>query len=196
MQQKMIKNQRDYSICCRPGSSWWHHSRLWCKGWYVMVNLEVASCSIFQDNRDQIFPDAEVISGADGSKATCIRPEAAEDVISGYNVETFWDYCTIMWICELLASAVFKKIKIGHLYKALITVRPFGSHFLGQEAKMSNDLHNSKCNTWSIIYKTVNLSKSVQAFPRNRDSSMTQNLRLCDLLPPRSRFLTSFSVEM
>ena len=47
-------------------------------------------------------------------------------------------------ICELLASAVFQKIEISHLWNALTTARPFGPHFRGQEAKMSTNLHNNK----------------------------------------------------
>ena len=57
-----------------------------------MVNCEVASCSIFRDNREKIFPDAEVGGGANGINAICTRPEVADAVISGYNVETFRDY--------------------------------------------------------------------------------------------------------
>ena len=47
---------------------------------------------------------------------------------------------TMLRICELLASAVFRKFEFSHLRNALNTVRPFGPHFRGQEAKMSNDL--------------------------------------------------------
>ena len=44
---------------------------------------------------------------------------------------------------ELLASAIFQKIEISHLCNALTTVRPFGPHFQGQEAKLSDDLHKA-----------------------------------------------------
>ena len=54
-----------------------------------MVNFEVASCSIFQDNREKKFPDAEVGGGAGDINAICSRLEVANDIISGYNVETF-----------------------------------------------------------------------------------------------------------
>ena len=40
-----------------------------CNGCYVMVNFEVASCSIFQDNHEKKFPDAEVSGGAGGMNA-------------------------------------------------------------------------------------------------------------------------------
>ena len=52
-----------------------------------MINFEVASYSNFRNNRD-----AEVGSSAGGTNAICSRPETANDVISGYNVETFPDY--------------------------------------------------------------------------------------------------------
>ena len=42
-----------------------------------------------------IFPDAEVGGGAGGINAICNRPEAADDVISGDNVETFRDYYAV-----------------------------------------------------------------------------------------------------
>ena len=53
-----------------------------------MANSEVASCSIFRDNKK--IPDAEVGVGA--TNAICSRQEAADDVISSYNEETFQDY--------------------------------------------------------------------------------------------------------
>ena len=52
-----------------------------------MINFEVASYSNFRNNRD-----AEVRASAGGTNAICSRPETANDVISGYNVETFPDY--------------------------------------------------------------------------------------------------------
>ena len=56
-----------------------------------MINFEVASCSSFRDNREKIFPDAEVSAGTGGITAICWRPEVADDVISisGYNAEPF-----------------------------------------------------------------------------------------------------------
>ena len=42
--------------------------------------------------KKKIFSDAEVGGRAGGIKANCSRPEVADDVISGYNVETFRDY--------------------------------------------------------------------------------------------------------
>ena len=38
------------------------------------------------------FPSAEVGGGASVINAICSRSEVADDVISGYNVETFRDY--------------------------------------------------------------------------------------------------------
>ena len=59
-----------------------------------MVNFEVASCSIFRDNREKIrtFPDAEVGGGADGINAICSRSEVSDYVIPGCNVETSRDH--------------------------------------------------------------------------------------------------------
>ena len=56
------------------------------------MNFEVASCGIFHDNREKVFPDTEVGGGASGINGICSRPEATDDVISGYNVESFRDY--------------------------------------------------------------------------------------------------------
>ena len=47
----------------------------------MIENFEVASCN----------SDAEVSGGAGGINAICSRPEVADDVISGYDVETFRD---------------------------------------------------------------------------------------------------------
>ena len=52
----------------------------------------IATCSIFQDYREKIFPDAEVVGGAGCINAICSRPGVADYVISGYNVETFRKY--------------------------------------------------------------------------------------------------------
>ena len=106
-----------------------------------MVNFEVASCSNFQDNREKIFPDAEVGGGAGGINAICSRWEVADNVISGYNVETFLEYHVVNLYVASFRS--FPEERNQSLY-ALTTVRHFGSHFLGQEAKLSNDLHNNK----------------------------------------------------
>ena len=46
-------------------------------------------------------------------------------------------------ICELIASALFQKIEISHLCNAFTTVCSFGSDFLGQEAKVSNELQKA-----------------------------------------------------
>ena len=47
----------------------------------------IASHSIFRDNRE--FLDAEAGGGAGGINVICSRPEVADDVISGCNVENF-----------------------------------------------------------------------------------------------------------
>ena len=57
-----------------------------------MVNFEVARCSIFRDNLENIFPGADDSGGAGGINAICNRPAVADDVVSGCNVETFRDY--------------------------------------------------------------------------------------------------------
>ena len=71
----------------------------------------------------------------------------------------FWT--TMLRICELLASAVSQKIEISHLYDALTTVRPFGSNFRDQEAKMSSLMTyttlNEALEPLHCIYKSVNL---------------------------------------
>ena len=88
-----------------------------------------------------MFPDVEVGSGVVGIGAICSRPDVADDVIviSGYNL-----FGTLLRICELQAPVVYQKIVISHLCNALTTVCPFWHHFQDQEAKMSNDLQNSK----------------------------------------------------
>ena len=90
--QKVVKHRCAYSICCRPkvaGGIVLSCDVKAVEG-YVMVNFEVASSSIFRDNHDILVP--EVGSGADGINAICSRPEVANDLISGYNVQTCWDY--------------------------------------------------------------------------------------------------------
>ena len=67
---------------------------------YVMVNVEVASHSIFWDNREKIYPDAEVGGGTGGINDICSRTEVADEIISGYNVETIGT--TVLQIYELL----------------------------------------------------------------------------------------------
>ena len=52
-----------------------------------MENFEVASSNSFGDNREKIFLDTEVAGGINAS-----QPEVADDVISGYNLDTFRDY--------------------------------------------------------------------------------------------------------
>ena len=52
-----------------------------------MVNFEAASSSSFGDNWEQIFSDTEVDCGTGGINASCSRPEVADDVNSGYNVD-------------------------------------------------------------------------------------------------------------
>ena len=56
-----------------------------------MVNFEIACCSIFRDNREKIFPAAEICGGAGAINAICGRAEISDDVISGYHEETFQD---------------------------------------------------------------------------------------------------------
>ena len=55
----------------------------------------------------------------------CSRPEVSDDVIFSY----FSGLPTMLWICELASSVVFKKFVISHLRNALTTVRPFGPIF-------------------------------------------------------------------
>ena len=64
----------------------------------VMVNFEVASCGIFRDNLENIFPDAGIGGGAGGINAICSRlPEVADNIISGNNVDTFRDCHAANW---------------------------------------------------------------------------------------------------
>ena len=90
----MIKHRHTYSCCCRPEVA--DGIILSCgvkavEG-CVMVNFEVASCSIFPDNREKKLPDAEVGTGAGGINAICSRHEVADDIIDGCSVETFRGY--------------------------------------------------------------------------------------------------------
>ena len=65
----------------------------------------------------------------------------------------------------------------SHLRNAWTTVSPLGPHFLGEGAKMSNRLQNSKWSPWITVSKTVNfftigwniIDKS------NREPNLTQN---------------------
>ena len=57
-----------------------------------MVNVEVAIAQAVSEIIEKKIPDAEVGSGAGGISAICSRLEVADDVISGYNIETFRDY--------------------------------------------------------------------------------------------------------
>ena len=52
-----------------------------------MVNFEVASCSIFQENRYNYFLALKLAVAP-----VSLTLFVADDVISGYNVETFRDY--------------------------------------------------------------------------------------------------------
>ena len=54
----------------------------------MLADFEAASCIIFRDGRNKIFPDAEV---GGGINVICSQPEVADDIISGYNVDTFRD---------------------------------------------------------------------------------------------------------
>ena len=66
MRHKMIKHRRDYSIYCRPEVA--NGIVLRCDvGCYVMVNFEVASCSIFHDNQEKNL-DAEDSGGASAKR--------------------------------------------------------------------------------------------------------------------------------
>ena len=56
-----------------------------------MLNFEVPICGIRDNREKKIFPDAEVGGGVGGINAICIRPEVADEVIYGSNVEIFRD---------------------------------------------------------------------------------------------------------
>ena len=95
---------------------------------------------------------------------------------------------TTLRICELLASSVFQKIEISRLCNALTTGRPFEPNCLGQEAKLSNDLHNSEWRTLTIIYTTANrLEIGWVVIEKSRPERDPKLTRLCDLLPTRSK---------
>ena len=61
----MTQNRHICAICCRPevdcGDISGRNVRTIVV--YILVNLEIASSSRFQDNREQIFPDEEVGGG-------------------------------------------------------------------------------------------------------------------------------------
>ena len=55
--------------------------------WWEILKLQAVVTSEIIEKK--IFPDAEV---GGGIYAICSRPEVADDVISGYNLETFLNY--------------------------------------------------------------------------------------------------------
>ena len=87
----MTQNSHVCAICCRPEGDCDVISGGDVKTIvrYVVVNFVVASSNSFRENREKIFPGAEVDGGTGGINAICNRPGVADDVISGYNVETF-----------------------------------------------------------------------------------------------------------
>ena len=61
-----------------------------------MKSLAVAVSEIFEKKS---FPDAKVGGGAGGTNTICSRPEVADDVISGTDVDTFRFYaCVNLWV--------------------------------------------------------------------------------------------------
>ena len=92
------------------------------------------------------------------------RLEVDCGVISGRNVKTIGGYVVVN--VEVASSSSFRDnredVLTLKLAVALTTERPFGPHFRGNEAKTSNDLHNSK---W--IAETVICNNEKKTF-RNR----------------------------
>ena len=56
---------------------------------YIVVNVETANSSSSRDFPKWSLCDSEVGNGSGGVNANCSRPEAADDVISGEDAETF-----------------------------------------------------------------------------------------------------------
>ena len=74
-----VVSDRQVFTMLLTGNSWWHVPGCDVKAvawWEILKLLAVALMG----------------GGADGLNAICNRPEVADDVISGYNVETFRDY--------------------------------------------------------------------------------------------------------
>ena len=91
---------------------------------------------------DKKFPDAEVCGGAGGINDTCSRPKVGDDVISGYNVETSRDYHAANLRVASFSSFPENLNQPG--MKRGDHDTSLGAPLLGLEAKMSNDLRNSK----------------------------------------------------
>ena len=62
---------------------------------YAVVNFEVASFGTFLDFPKWSFCDGEVSDGSGGINAICSRPEVADDIISGKDVNTFRCYVRV-----------------------------------------------------------------------------------------------------
>ena len=70
----------------------------------AMVRFEGANFSTFRDFPKRSFCDSKVGDGSDGTNVTCSRWEvAADDVISGNDVDTFRYYA-----CVNLRVAIFR----------------------------------------------------------------------------------------
>ena len=80
----------------------------------VAPNFEVASCSSFRDLPKGSLCDGEVGGGSGGVTANSSRPETADDVIFGTDVEIFQDD-----VCVNLLVARFSGFR-GNLNQPLI----------------------------------------------------------------------------
>ena len=108
----------------------------------MIVNFEVASSSSFQDNREKHLRTRKMAAAP--VELALFVADRKQPMTSFLDKMSRLFGTTVLRICELVASAVFHKIEISHLCNDLTTLRPFGPHVRGQEAKMTNDLHSSK----------------------------------------------------
>ena len=65
----------------------------------LVVDFEGATFSSFRDFPKTSLCDGEVCDGSGGMNAICSRPEVADVVISGKDVDAFWYYpCVNVWV--------------------------------------------------------------------------------------------------
>ena len=75
----------------------------------TVVDLKLLAVVISEIIERKKFPDAEVGGGAGGINAICIRPEIADDVISGYGADFSGLPCCEFVSCKL--QQFFRKSK-------------------------------------------------------------------------------------
>ena len=98
-------------------------------------------------------------------------------------------YYRLVW---LLSSVVFEKIYISHLCNTW-RWRLLELNFVGEEAKMSNELHNDGWNPWITLSETVNLYEiEWTVIEQSRPEHDPTWTRLCESLSTGSRLWRHF----